>query len=263
MSGRLDLSLDNIPDQVGQWCASVGVVLIPGSVPENGPRQIIKVSADAQSFGGVLAAATTLRPSVVALNITRLDQEAYEARLAAAAECDDKDLAVELAGHKEAVGHVMWVNVGILTEAPCLVLDWVQEASWADLFPADEGEPGDDDFVDDEEPSEAEDPEYQREVQGLARELAESSDFARARNRDQRVYVARKVLGERVREAGLDLSDVIAEATAVFEVEIKPKAAAVLLQEAQSLRKQGLTMAQISEKLGMPASRIQVLLRGH
>jgi len=258
---HIETSLDGIVDQVTRWCATADVVLLSGEVPDQGPRQIIKVVSSVDKFFEVLEGASRLRPSVATIQFERLGEEVFQDALADNEADPDDATESDLEEYREAIGHLLWVNVTILTENPQLILDWSEQAPWADPFLNEDAVAEDD--LESEEESTSEEPEHEEHVRAFANELAESADFALAKNNEQRTYVAKKVLSGRAHAEGVELSEVLPQATAIYEVEVKPRNESSLIQRAQSLRREGFTIAQISEKLAVPAKRLHGLLRGH
>ncbi len=99
-----------------------------------------------------------------------------------------------------------------------------------------------------------------KERTSLARQLAENSEFQKARRQDAREFVARRVLGSKADELRLQLSSIVWEAQNIFDIDIRPGLDAKLRERAVALLKQGKSHSAVAIECGMTRPRLTSLL---
>jgi len=95
-------------------------------------------------------------------------------------------------------------------------------------------------------------------VQKWASELANDPRFRTCKNYDQREYLLEQIAGDNL--AGLPVHDVLGRAESIFQLEVKPGLDERLSEEARALRKKGMTLTGIAQKLGLPKEKVSGML---
>ena len=95
-------------------------------------------------------------------------------------------------------------------------------------------------------------------VDKWARELASHAKYSSCKDYDQGAYLLEKLAGEGYEK--LPLSDIFRRAETIYQFELKPQEEERLSQKARELRKQGLNMNAIAQKLGISRDRVSGLL---
>jgi hypothetical protein len=95
-------------------------------------------------------------------------------------------------------------------------------------------------------------------VQKWASELANDPRFRTCKNYDQREYLLEQIAGDNL--AGLPVYDVLGRAESIFQLEVKPGLDERLSEEARALRKKGMTLTGIAQKLGLPKDKVSGML---
>lgn len=99
------------------------------------------------------------------------------------------------------------------------------------------------------------------EMGEAADRLARDPRFHETTSRTQREYVARKVFAAELRHDELyPLEEVIAQASQIFESEIRPETEAKLAEEAQRLYDQGISRSDIARRLNLSLFRLSRLI---
>lgn len=94
----------------------------------------------------------------------------------------------------------------------------------------------------------------------LAKKLAADQRFQKATRPDGRLFVARKVFGDKVEEYGSQLDDIITEAKNIFELEIKARQEDQLRAKATALLQKGGSRSAVAAELGLTTYRLSKLL---
>ena len=99
------------------------------------------------------------------------------------------------------------------------------------------------------------------EMQEAADRLARDSRFHETTNRTQREYVARKIFAAELKHDELyPLEDVVAQASQIYESEIRPEVEAKLAEEAQKLYDSGVSRGDIARRLNLSLFRLSRLI---
>lgn len=133
------------------------------------------------------------------------------------------------------------------------VAHWYEQvADWFKAFEelTEESESSDQDDADDSVDKAA--------VQKWASELANDPRFRTCKNSDQREYLLEQIAGDNLGD--LPAYDVLSRAESIFQLEIKPMLDERLSEEARALRKKGMTVAGIAQKLGLPKDKVSGML---
>jgi hypothetical protein len=133
------------------------------------------------------------------------------------------------------------------------VAHWYEQvADWFKAFEelTEESEPSDQDDADDSVDKAA--------VQKWASELANDPRFRTCKNYDQREYLLEQIAGDNLGD--LPAYDVLSRAESIFQLEIKPMLDERLTEEARALRKKGMPLTGIAQKLGLPKDKVSGML---
>lgn len=206
-------------------------------------------------------AATGMAAKYIVVEARRLQQDDLDGALNEADGSEDADPIVrndvlkELRRCRDRVGQVCSFTVLFIATNPAVVFSLEYFASWNEhvFGTTDLLEGSDEEDEDVEELSE-------REVTELAKKLAADQRFQKATRPDGRMFVARKVFGDKAEEYGSQLEDIISEAKNIFELEIKAAKEDQLRARATAMLKEGGSRSAIAAALGLTTYRLSKLL---
>jgi hypothetical protein len=95
-------------------------------------------------------------------------------------------------------------------------------------------------------------------VHKWASELANDPRYRTCKTNDQREYLLERIAGDELGD--LPVYEVVSRAETIFQLEIKPALDDRLSEEARALRKKGMTLSGIAQKLGLPKDKVSGML---
>ena len=255
MKSALSVSVDRLEEILGNvktWGKEHNVQVIQGWLGNKvGIPLVVFVDEDGDgSYERFLMMLERLGGKVLICDVTRLDQKALEDCMEKKQWAGDKDGSDLIQKYEANIGQIAMIEFIGLIESPRMLLDYPLPAEWHSvIYKVSERQNG---FRED-------DP----EIEGLARLVANSESFHRARNQDQREYIAKKVLtGQEKARNRDDLLEIVQVASAIYETELKPQLEVKLLRDIRTFGEQGLKADEIALKVGLPVRRVRSLIRG-
>jgi len=115
---------------------------------------------------------------------------------------------------------------------------------------------------------EAEEAEAMESLETAARHLAESPEFQQARTYDAQLRIAQRLFPELKRQWGLEdplrarhrWMELVREARAIYEAEIRPRQERQLAEEADRMMREGMKKTEVARRLGISRERLDRLL---
>jgi len=252
--------LERLIAQIRGWAKEHCVRILEGFVEQDGDHLVVLYNEEAESsLDNLLAAALDLETAVLVLNITRLSREEWEASLQQYANVEDPseqqraDLRIvrKLEG---AIGWVAAVEMRILTKQPQLLLKYDRFAEWFDLIYASEEDRGDENFED------ADESVNEELLEEFGRTVASDRGYQNSRNDIQRNAAVTRLLGKNARLKEVERWQILQSASEIYQAEFRASHEALLVEEANRLRKEGLKKSDIAVRLGVSFNRVRDLL---
>ena len=215
--------LDQLLDRILSWCSEHRAKLIYGLLEDRSNLPTVCLHKDESApLRAHIKVLTDLAPSVVVVYVQRLKKEDLEHKLDSLSELETSaelgSTIKEVQECRRFIGNVAEFDIQALVEKPPMILRIEDSAEWFDLIYGDEQQP-----VSLDTDADYEDPRTSDRVAALARRVAEDERFRLAKKRAQQELVAKSVLTKQ--EIGGNLFHIVQQASAIFEMEIKPKLA--------------------------------------
>lgn len=249
--------LTPVLDRVESWCAEHNVRLIYGEVESHGqlPEVTFK-GASGDSHETFLKSLEGASIAAVVIHILRLTRAIWQEKideLEDAETPEGKARLREIQKCENLIGRIQMIEIDAFFDKPQLVLQFCHRADWDSLF-SDDGEI----FAGEaEEPWE--DLRTSPRGEALARRVANDPKFAAAKKQAERQYIAKTVLRDEKMDAR-DIYHIAQQAASIFEIEIKPTLDAALTDQAEKLKKDGHSTAEIAKRLNLTTREVKRLL---
>lgn len=251
-------SLAGILSKLESWCSAQKLNLILGYLEENPGLPIVQYEGHGDNHDDFFQLLDRLNPSALVVQAMCLSREMWQAnidRFTNSSETPERNTRLQkVKACQDRIGQILVLNVKVFIEHPRLILSHQILSSWAvDFVSHDEEDNAEWDEQEDQ------DPKVRKQIETLARRLAQDPRFADAKNREAQAYLAESIFdSESIGE--IDSWVLAQKANAIFSVDIKPKLEAELREKAKQLKVQGNSLKNVAEQLGVTVGHVQRLL---
>jgi hypothetical protein len=246
LTKKIDIPMETVLEKVKAWCDQKQVQLIQGYLEDKDTTPIIRFDEEgADGLEEFFSALSRLKAQVLVVNLTRLTRDDWQAKIEESRDGEELDVIKKC---EAKVGHIAALRFRGLVESPTMILKHDISADW---FPLIYGETHEGDKRGD----------HDAEVEEIARQVAQDPSFHRAKNREQREHVTKKILASNRGAKGLGLERIVNQTSAIYETELKPQLEATLLEQITTLRKKGLKLEKIATRVGLSVQEVKSLVR--
>jgi len=245
-------------ETITTWCATHQLQLVHGYFAHSDAIPVVHCNEDSdRELASYLETARALGAKAVIANVTRLTEDDWRSTIdqldRGRPPAQSRELA-ELKSCQNRVGHISALEVCVVTGPPTLLLRRDRYAKWFDLVYASDEHDAD---LRGGIPVSAE---MQRRVESIARKVASDAAFQRAKNENQRHYIASRIFDSDGNCQGVEFWRVAREAEMILDSEVRPRLEEELSRRVRTLRSDGCTQQQIASELGVSLHKVRLVL---
>ncbi len=253
-------SLEPYLKEIQELATTHKLAIVRGFLSEDLHLPMVNCEADTmEDVVRFIAHAVKLEAGLLILDEGKIESNDIENAISENEGDEDSDDAITdaLTGGRSRVGTTGIFRLSFISDKPSAVFQIVLETTLNELLHGEnEEDDSGDDYDSDDEPSFTEE-----EIQGFSNTLARDEKFQAASKNSQKLLVAKRVFSEQLREDSyFPLDDIMENATAIFEVDIKPSLNEALAEKAQELLDGGMSKKDIAKKLGISTERLSKLI---